>query len=236
MSENTVDGLKQRLVGAFVILSLAIIFLPMIFDKPHSVGSSSIVEIPPEPDIKPVIIKKPSKPEYQALAIDPSDNKVKQADKIAASKVGQSDKTNKVAAKKQEANKQVSQKQTEAKKVVAVAKNSVSKPISVKTAPKKDAVVPAKKQSSPTVSHLPVFKNVWMIQLGTFSNQKNAYKLRDQLRKDGFDGHTKDVVVKGKKAVRVFTGPFVNKRAAEKTKKKVDTKYKVKSLIIFFDP
>ncbi|WP_231872202.1 SPOR domain-containing protein, partial [Oleiphilus sp. HI0128] len=89
--------------------------------------------------------------------------------------------------------------------------------------------------SKPKVSHLPVFKNIWMVQLGTFSKTENAYKLRDKLRADGFDGHTKEVLLGGKKAIRVFTGPFVKKREAEKTKKKLDQKYKVDSRLIFFD-
>lgn len=226
MSDNTIDGLKQRLVGAFVILSLAIIFLPMIFDKPHSVGTSSIATIPPEPDVKPVIIKKPEKPAYKKIDIDPSDNKVKEVDKIpskpvAVTKAGDSA-PDKVAAKQSTA--------TQTKKATA------SKPVSTaKVEPKKVAKVVPAKESSPKVSHLPVFKNVWMVQLGTFSNHENAFKLRDRLRKDGFDGHTKDIVIDGKKAVRVFTGPFVNKQTAQKNKKKVDRKYKVKSLILYFD-
>jgi DedD protein len=55
------------------------------------------------------------------------------------------------------------------------------------------------------------------------------------LRKDGFGGHAKDIKINGKKAVRVFSGPFVNRSLAEKMKKKLDKKYKVKSLIIYFD-
>ena len=107
--------------------------------------------------------------------------------------------------------------------VVAVTK-SQSKPVSI-----------AKKNSSPKVSHLPIFKKAWMVQLGTFSNRKNAFRLRDKLRKDGFDGHTKEVKLKGKTAIRVFTGPFVNKLEATKTKQRLDKKYKVDSRLIFFD-
>ena len=76
MSE-TVDGLKQRLVGAFVILSLAIIFLPMIFDQPRIQSKHEIVPVPPKPAYKTVIIKEPQKPQYKKLEIDPVDKKVK---------------------------------------------------------------------------------------------------------------------------------------------------------------
>jgi DedD protein len=55
------------------------------------------------------------------------------------------------------------------------------------------------------------------------------------LRKDGFDGHAKDIEIKGAKAVRVLSGPFVNRKKAEKMKRELDKRYKVQSLIIYFD-
>jgi DedD protein len=194
MSE-TIDGLKQRLVGAFVILSLAVIFLPMIFDDPHEVKKVTIESVPPKPKFQNIVIEKPKQPTFTVVDIDPKDHKVKKVDQITVTK----DATRKIT------------------KVVPV------------KASKKIALI------KPVVSHLPIFKNIWMVQLGTFSKTKNAYELRDRLRKDGFGGHAKDIKIKGKKAVRVFSGPFVNRSLAEKMKKKLDKKYKVKSLIIYFD-
>jgi len=210
MSE-TIDGLKQRLVGAFVILSLAIIFLPMIFDEPRFQGEHEIVPVPPKPAYKTVIIKDPHQPEFASLQIDPLDKKVK---KGVSTKTKPTPKVTKVKPKVKAAQKRT---------VVAVTKKQ-TKPVSV-----------VKKKSSPKVSHLPIFKKAWMVQLGTFSNEKNAIRLRDKLRKDGFDGHTKEVKLKDKTAIRVFTGPFVNKLEAQKTKQRLDKKYKVDSRLIFFN-
>jgi DedD protein len=204
MSE-TIDGLKQRLVGAFVILSLAVIFLPMIFDNPHEVKKVTIKEVPPKPSFQNIVIEKPKRPTFKVVDLDSSDNKVKKIDQIANKKD----------------NIQVKAGSVEVKKT----KEVPLKPIAAKKP----------SQTTPAVSHLPIFKNIWMVQLGTFSRTKNAYELRDRLRKDGFDGHAKDITIKGKKAVRVFSGPFVNRKEAEKIKKKLDKRYRVKSLIIYFD-
>jgi len=206
MSE-TIDGLKQRLVGAFVILSLAVIFLPMIFDNPHEVNKVTLEPVPPKPNFQHIVIEKPKRPTFKVVDIDPADKKVKKVDQIKVKK-----NTTQESAKPK------------------VIKNT-------KVAPIKNLVKASEKHSSskPTVSHLPIFKNIWMVQLGTFTRSKNAYELRDRLRKDGFDGHAKDIKIKGKKAVRVFSGPFVNRKDAEKMKKKLDKRYKVKSLIIYFD-
>jgi len=44
-----VDGLKQRIIGALVLVSLAVIFVPMVFDEPHSERTSTSINIPEEP-------------------------------------------------------------------------------------------------------------------------------------------------------------------------------------------
>lgn len=206
MSE-TIDGLKQRLVGAFVILSLAVIFLPMIFDDPHKVKKVTIESVPPKPHFQNIVIEKPKRPTFKVVDIDPADHKVKSIDQITSKKTTNQGST--------------------APQVIQIAEA-----IPVKTHVKLSEKFA---RTKPIVSHLPIFKNIWMVQLGTFSRTENAYKLRDRLRKDGFDGHAKDIKLKGKKAVRVFSGPFVNRKDAEKMKKKLDRKYKVKSLIIYFD-
>ncbi len=198
---DTIDGLKQRLVGAFVILSLAIIFLPMIFDKPHDVSRTTIVEVPPKPDFKAVEEKPAVRPEFERIDLDPADKRVKPLSQI---------------------------KEEQGSGASALVGEPASSPVSEST--------PEPATDKPTVSHLPAFNNVWMVQLGTFSDAENAYRLRDKLRKDGFDAHTKPIEVKGKSAIRVFTGPFVNKRDAERAKQKVDGKYKVDSLLVFFEP
>lgn len=43
------DGLKQRIIGALVLVSLAVIFVPMVFDEPHSERTSTSINIPEEP-------------------------------------------------------------------------------------------------------------------------------------------------------------------------------------------
>ncbi len=43
------DGLKQRVIGAVVLVSLAVIFVPMLFDEPHTERSSRVIDIPEQP-------------------------------------------------------------------------------------------------------------------------------------------------------------------------------------------
>lgn len=208
---DSVDTLKQRVVGAFVIISLAVIFLPMIFDEPHEQASNIIVPVPPRPAFKVIEIEKPVKPVFQKVEYDEEESKVV----VTQNQVSSDDD----AAADQEAPKQEAEQPAQ----------NMEKPIASST----KAV--DRKDSGPSVNHLPAFKNVWMVQLGTFSKTDNAYQLRDKLRLDGFDGHTKKIDLNGSSAIRVFTGPFLDKTQAEKIKRQLDKKYKVDSRIIFFD-
>ncbi|MDN3639454.1 SPOR domain-containing protein [Simiduia curdlanivorans] len=57
------DSVKQRLVGAVVLASVAVIFFPSLFDEPDNryIGGQS--QIPPTPQITPVQIAPAARPE-----------------------------------------------------------------------------------------------------------------------------------------------------------------------------
>jgi DedD protein len=211
---DTVDTLKQRVVGAFVIISLAVIFLPMIFDEPRHQESNIIVPVPPRPAFQVKEIEKPVKPVFQRLQVDLETQKIVEEERG-------------ISALSEQNKESQSQGSTE---------NDIS------TLPEENAKATLNKErqvselnSTPTVSHLPIFKNVWMVQLGVFSHTENAYQLRDQVRKDGFDCHTKKINLNGLTAVKVLSGPFVDKAEAEKIKIKLDKKHKLESKVVFFD-
>ena len=56
------DGLKQRLIGAVVLLAIAVIFLPVLFDRKRLEPIDTTTQIPPEPHINPIIITPPVAP------------------------------------------------------------------------------------------------------------------------------------------------------------------------------
>lgn len=64
------DGLKQRLVGAIVIVAAAIIFLPMIFNDAHRPPEDVLIEIPERPEIPKLDITKPTPPSERRNAAE----------------------------------------------------------------------------------------------------------------------------------------------------------------------
>ena len=207
------DGLKQRIVGALVIVSLAVIFLPMIFDKPHETSKKQLISIPIQPELPVITIDKPQKPVYKLVE---SNNEPKV---IATSK-------SKVASEEPVS----SQAEVDEKESKTIVKEEVkAKPVTQKTVQTKKAIDPVFNQD--------LLNNVWMVQLGTFGNHENAFKLRDKLRAKGYDGHTTKLNRDGKVLVRVFSGPYADKTKAAAIKKQIDKKFKaekVNSLVVYF--
>ncbi len=60
------DGLKQRLIGALVIVTAAIIFIPMLFDDTGSSPGDIRVAIPQKPDVPKLEFSKPRPPSESA--------------------------------------------------------------------------------------------------------------------------------------------------------------------------
>ncbi len=52
------DGLKQRLIGAFVLFALAVIFVPVVFDRERIEPVDRKTQIPPAPHVEPVEIER----------------------------------------------------------------------------------------------------------------------------------------------------------------------------------
>lgn len=55
------DGLKQRIIGAFVLLALAVIFVPVLFDRERIEPVGRLSKIPPAPDVETIEVALPQR-------------------------------------------------------------------------------------------------------------------------------------------------------------------------------
>jgi len=53
------DGLKQRIIGALVLVALGIIFIPVLFDRERIAPVDRVTQIPPEPEKKMLSLPEP---------------------------------------------------------------------------------------------------------------------------------------------------------------------------------
>ncbi|MBC6906914.1 succinate dehydrogenase [Saccharophagus sp. K07] len=65
------DGLKQRVVGALVLLALAVIFLPVLFDRDPIAPVDRTSQIPPSPQVVTIEVGQPTIPREIPTAPEP---------------------------------------------------------------------------------------------------------------------------------------------------------------------
>lgn len=243
--------LKQRLVGAIVLISLAVIFVPMLFTGKGELGEPKFESnIPPEPAYE---IKSPQ------VSV-PLDLPSKRLEKVPLSEpvaLEPKEKQPPVAEKPTDDPKTAKQDAVQTKPITQTKPIMLPMPVNNKDKPaqkpeptekSQDAPKPAKpvtKDSEP-VKQTPVDKPVpadkqksvksaisgWVVQVGSFSKKRNATKLRDQLRKEGMASF----VVTGKSdkgaVYRVRVGPEINREDAEKLQQKIKQKTKLSGLVM----
>lgn len=201
-------NLKQRLVGAVVLVSLAVIFIPLILDgRDPSVNYITKSNIPPKPErdfVSRVIPLKPS-PVPQPEVVNPG---------VAAEPSGAKPEP-KVAAKLEKDLPPV-----EAVPPASKATKEVAEP---------EPQVEAKPK---TVAKPKTGLSAWAVQVGSFDSKQNAYALRDKLRKQGFTAFVDTLYNKDTPSFRVRVGPEIKREQAEDVQAKLDKLLKTRTIVV----
>lgn len=206
-------ALKTRLLGAAVLIALAIIFVPMFFSghPDKNTGEQSVsLKIPDQPD---------AQLKTTTLSVGPDS---------ASANAGSSDPDH-VATVDVDAGKPV--QPAPAASVVAVAP---SHPAPAASAPKPATpaanVAQASPKSAPATQPEPqpasgnpgtAANAVYSLNLGTYAERGNADKLIAKLVKQGFAAHSENAAINGKPATRVVVGPYPDRAAAEAARLKL---------------
>jgi DedD protein len=247
--------LKQRLVGAIVLISLGIIFIPMLLtgksglttgDLPTNIPPKPLYEIQapavlpleqktsPEPAVEPV-------PDTSITAVtgDKSQSPV-------ASPVPDLAESRPVVSEKIESAAPVDETKTDSK-TAAAAETVKTEKVKLETTPPAQPQQPAVTSAgtSATKASAAVKKPAsgsgkspivsgWVVQLGSFSNEKNAVKLRETLRNNGHASFVESYETGGKTNYRVRVGPELTRELAEQLKAQLKQETSLDGLIIAF--
>ncbi|WP_020408847.1 SPOR domain-containing protein [Hahella ganghwensis] len=236
------DGLKQRIVGAVVLVSLAIIFIPMVFEQSHQARTSHVISIPPEPEVPKFTIEDPKPP------------------KLRYSETPQPIEVEAVVEGKEpaELRQEIVETDFEQDAIELASPEPVDrsvdesqadkpKPIQPKPEPEKTAqkvpVLPAPEEVTKLdaqVKDLSLDERgdpvAWAVQIGTFKNRESAFKIRDELNQENIPAFTQEFQSGGDNLVRVFAGPTLKREQADRLKSKMDTRYQVSSLVVRYKP
>ncbi len=114
-----------------------------------------------------------------------------------------------------------------------------SKPKPVKAAPKAADVFQPALEADDTPAEKPRLNaegipNAWVLQVGSFKSEKRAQELKDKLLASGHKAYARPITTAKGKFFRVFIGPYLDKRKAQKTKASIDKQYQLTSQIVRF--
>lgn len=206
-------GLKQRVVGALVLLALAVIFLPMLFSREDDVRQV-VVEAPvmPKPPAMPAVEVQPTEvPEPQA---EDADNAVPPAEAPSAPI----------------ASLPTQQAQPTQPKAPA-AQPTTPKPAAPAQQPAQAqaSAAPAAPAQRLDSNNLPVS---WSVQLASLSNRARADELQKSLRSQGYNAYVRSFDGMN----RVFVGPVVERAEADRLRDQLGKQQKLNGFVVRFQP
>ncbi|HET8710349.1 MAG TPA: SPOR domain-containing protein [Spongiibacteraceae bacterium] len=216
------DSLRQRLVGGIALLVIGVIawFWLLSADSPVDPVSRA-TQIPPAPDTQPFTVPEPAAPENVAsIGSDRDSQPALRADVAADNPVPA---TSPVPSR-------------------PVATQSQSNVEKTRAAPTKSQPASAKTQSAKTKNEtfeldqhgLPV---AWVVQVGLFSTQATADKVKAALQEKGFKAYTESYRTANVPAgVKVFVGPKLSRERADEQKRGIDAALSVNSKVVRFEP
>lgn len=207
------EQLLARLIGAAVLLAIAVIVLPFVLDGAGSQHEYEYAEtLPVEPD-RPVLERSYSS--RQPLPPAPSDS----IEEIVVTVP-------------------VVQEAAQAAASAALEKpdlTSAIEPVSAASdgAPvQNDAASVVEPQSTDIDARVRQIPSGWNIQIASFVKPENASKLLNRLDKENFTSFVNQINGKQRPIYRVFVGPLANQIDALELKNRIDRKYRVKSIMV----
>lgn len=217
--------MRQRLVGALVLLCGGVILWTLLFTGPAEYKVDRQSQIPPEPRVDPVLGISPERPGGIASADRPL-----------------------VAPQPQLAPKDVEpQAEAEPDKSAATdASRNEPEPDNSNTAdlkgestskPQPESKPQAVKETASESSRLDDYglAEAWVIQVGSFSKEANATSLKERLQKGGHKAYIDQREYRSKPVYRVLVGPLLNRNTADSEKKNIDARFGVSSLVTRFE-
>jgi DedD protein len=208
------DILKQRLVGALILVALGVVFWPIIFVEPGERPGMERGRIPPPPIIDTTPIESPEQgelrgsPDWEPEGIAeneetvveewteiPADDPTPPQDSAPAATVT-------------------------APTVTASAEESRSRTV----APEKPVL---------DSKGVPV---AWILQVASVSSRSKADELRDRLLAMQEKAYVKQLKRGDKDLYRVYIGPNFERAQLEKIQGSIDTRFGVKSMIVRYVP
>jgi DedD protein len=211
--------LKQRLVGAVVLVALAVIFIPMLLEGPDR---TMVPEMEPLPE---PVGEVPGRPLSSFPAPDEIPPQPEQSVIMEDAETGVTEDMQEQPLELPSADA-ASEPRGEPVAPTAVAEEEQT-PVSEPPVIAPQAVSEKAAEAAGPLSG-------WVVQVGSFSNQANAVGLRDKLRAGGFTTQVEKVTVDRAVHYRVRVGPFLERGEADRVREKIAGSFELKGRVMSY--
>ncbi|MCP1457022.1 SPOR domain-containing protein [Pseudomonas kilonensis] len=214
---------KQRMVGALVLVALAVIFLPMLFSRQDEQRQVTVdaPAAPQAPSVPPVQVEPVAVPEPQALPQEPvpSDEELAEQPAVPSTPIAP------------------------APAPATLAPAAPSKPtVAPVPVPATPAIKPAPSQpitaapTKPDTTQSRVDANglsvSWSVQLASLTSRESAENLQKTLRSQGYNAYIRSADGKN----RVFVGPLIERAEADRLRDLLSRQQNLKGFVVRFQP
>jgi len=207
------QNLKQRLVGALVLISLAVIFLPLVFDGQKQRIDTSDYAIPEKPAIT-----------ITAPEVEPLEKAI-QEHYIPVAQVGEA----------KQAQDDITEEASAPVETPVAAQQPATPVEQTRAYLEEEKAVNAALKDKPVTETVPL-ADAWVIQVGAFSSDANANGLQDKLKAAGYPAFVKGVKGGSGTLYKVYVGPEIRRAELERHKSDLERKYNLKALILKYIP
>lgn len=201
-------GLLQRIVGALVLVALAVIFVPMLFNR-EDAGRQVAVDAPEMPDAPAVPVIETQPVEVPEPEVEPFPEEFEII----------------------EEGPQTTQPESPVAPIepapVLTEPEPASKPAPAQVDNASTRQAPEEKRLD--TANLPVS---WSVQLASLSSRENAEKLQQTLRSQGYNAYIRSADGMN----RVFVGPLVERAEANRLRDQLQRQQKLDGFVVRFKP
>ncbi|WP_085577484.1 MULTISPECIES: SPOR domain-containing protein [unclassified Pseudomonas] len=214
---------KQRMVGALVLVALAVIFLPMLFSRQDEQRQVTVdaPSAPQAPAVAQVQMEPVAVPEPQALPQEPVPSDEDVAEQSAPAMP---------IAPAAPAPAPAPAAPVAAAKPVAPAPAPVVKPAPAPAQP--IAAAAAKPDTSASRVDANGLSVSWSVQLASLSSRASAESLQKTLRSQGYNAYIRSADGKN----RVFVGPLIERAEADRLRDLLSRQQNLKGFVVRFQP
>ena len=201
--------LKERLVGAAVLVAVAVIFIPIIFtdSQDTEVILGSNIPEKPESNFNSRIVPVVESDDEPSSA--PNDLEKVESENIESGK-SQND-------------AMVTEQKVVAEKVISASENKAEK-----------QAIEQKQATTEVEGSATVGLSAWIVQLGSFTEEDNAQSLNTKLRKAGYPSFVEPIKKDGKISYRVRVGPEIKRSEADALLKKLKDKMQLDGIVVSY--